>query len=286
MEIIIGKTAGFCFGVSNAVNKTEELLNKNNEVYCLGELVHNKQVIQGLERKGLKNIGDIKEAKQNVIIRAHGEPKSTYETAKTLGINVFDLTCPKVLKIHNIAEEYAKQGYYILLIGQKKHPEVIGIISYCGENSDIIEEKEDIESKLRKFYNSNINKLLILSQTTYNIEKFNDIVDTIKKDIENKNIKLEIKNTICNATKFRQEETINIAKEVDLMIIIGGKHSSNTNKLYQLSNKYCKNCILIETQEELNLTNIKKMRKIGIMAGASTPQKSIQCVLEKIQEIC
>lgn len=286
MEIIIGKTAGFCFGVANAVNKTEELLNNNDEFYCLGELVHNKQVIKELESKGLKNVSDIKEAKQNVIIRAHGEPKSTYKTAKTLGINIFDLTCPKVLKIHNIAEEYVKQGYYILLIGQKSHPEVIGIISCCGENSDIIEEKENIESKLSKFYNSNINKLLILSQTTYNIEKFNDIVDTIKKDIENKNIELQIKNTICNATKLRQEETKQIASAVDFMIIIGGKNSSNTNKLYQIANKYCKHCILIETKEEIDLKSINNFQKIGIMAGASTPKKSIDCVVEMIKEMC
>ena len=286
MEIIIGKTAGFCFGVANAVNKTEELLNNNDEFYCLGELVHNKQVIKELESKGLKNVSDIKEAKQNVIIRAHGEPKSTYKTAKALGINIFDLTCPKVSKIHNIAEEYVKQGYYILLIGQKSHPEVIGIISCCGENSDIIEEKENIERKLSKFYNSNINKLFILSQTTYNIEKFNDIVDTIKKDIENKNIELQIKNTICNATKLRQEETKQIASAVDFMIIIGGKNSSNTNKLYQIANKYCKHCILIETKEEIDLKSINNFQKIGIMAGASTPKKSIDSVVEMIKEMC
>lgn len=286
MEIIIGKTAGFCFGVTNAVNKTEEFLNEYEEIYCLGELVHNKEVIQALENKGLKIIKNIEEAKKNAIIRAHGEPKKTYEEAQKLGINILDLTCPKVLKIHSIAKEYANKGYYILLIGQKNHPETIGTISYCGKNSNIIESKEHIEDALNKLYNSNINKVLILSQTTYNIEKFNDIVDSIKENVQSKEIKLEIKNTICNATKLRQEETKQIASTVDIMIIIGGKNSSNTNKLYQVSNRYCKKCILIETKEELDLEDIKEANKIGIMAGASTPKKSIDSVVEMLQKIC
>lgn len=287
MEIIIGKTAGFCFGVSNAVNKTQSFLNEYKNIYCLGDLVHNKQVIEELENKGLKVIKDIKQAKQNAIIRAHGEPKSTYQTAKALGINVFDLTCPKVLKIHDVAEEYTKQGYYILLIGQKDHPETIGTISYCGKNSGIIESEEDINKSLEKFYNSNIKKLAVISQTTFSLEKFNKIISSIKEKIDLDNqIELEIKNTICNATKLRQEETEKIAKTVDMMIIIGGKHSSNTNKLYQISNKHCKQCILIETKEELDLKYIEKFNKIGIMAGASTPQKSIDSVVEMIQEIC
>lgn len=287
MEIIIGKTAGFCFGVANAVNKTEEFLNEYEDTYCLGELVHNKQVIQELENKGLKIIKDIKQAKQNVIIRAHGEPKETYEEAKKLGVNILDLTCPKVLKIHSIATEYSNEGYYILLIGQKDHPETIGTISYCGKKSDIIETEDDIKKSLDKFYNSNIKKLAIISQTTFSLEKFNHIIISIKEkiDLDNK-IELEIKNTICNATKLRQEETEQIASVVDMMIIIGGKHSSNTNKLYQISNKLCKHCVLIETKEELDLNSIKKYNKVGIMAGASTPQKSINSVVEMFQEIC
>ena len=286
MEIIIGKTAGFCFGVSNAVNKTEYFLNEYKNIYCLGELVHNKQVIEKLENKGLKIIKHINQAKENVIIRAHGEPKTTYEEAKRLGIKILDLTCPKVLKIHNIATEYAKNGYYILLVGQKDHPETIGTINYCGKNSNIIECKEDVRESLNKLNNSNINKVLILSQTTYNIEKFDEIVDLIEKNLKSEKIELEVKNTICNATKLRQEETEKIAKTVDVMIIIGGKNSSNTNKLYQISRKYCKKSILIETKEELDLKDIKKINKIGIMAGASTPQESIDLVVEMIKKIC
>ena len=286
MEIIIGKTAGFCFGVANAVNKTEKFLNENKDTCCLGELVHNKQVIEELENKGLTTINNIKQAKQNVIIRAHGEPIKTYQEAKELDINVLDLTCPKVLKIHNIATEYSNNGYYILLIGQKEHPETIGTISYCGKNSSIIQNKEEIKDVINKVYNSDIKKVLILSQTTYSIEKFNAIVDLIKEELESNNIELEIKNTICNATKLRQEETEKIAKIVDLMVIIGGKNSSNTNKLYDISNNYCNNCILVETNKEIDLEYIKKFKKVGIMAGASTPKKSIDSIVEMLQKIC
>ena len=286
MEIIIGKTAGFCFGVSNAVNKTEELLKTNRNIFCLGELVHNKQVTDDLTSKGLTIINNIDEAKENIIIRAHGVPKEIYQKAEKLKLNINDLTCPKVLKIHKLAKEYSNNGYYIFLIGQSNHPETVGTISYCGENSDIIEDIEEIEIKLNKFYNSGVKKLLILSQTTYSLEKFENMIETIKKKIEDTNINIEIINTICNATKLRQEETKKIAKDVELMIIIGGKHSSNTNKLYQIANKHCNKCILIETEQELNIEDIKKITKIGIMAGASTPKKSIEAVVEKIKQMC
>lgn len=287
MEIIVGKTAGFCFGVSNAVNRTEELLSKEKNIYCIGDLVHNKQVIEELENKGLIIIDNIENAKNSVIIRAHGEPKEIYEKAKQKKIKIIDLTCPKVLKIHNIVTQYSNKGYYIFLVGQQKHPETVGTISYCRDNSCIIEKEEDIKNAIKKLYNSNIKKLLIISQTTYNIEKFNNIISIIKERIKETtyNIELEIENTICDATRLRQEEAKNIAEEVEAIIIIGGRHSSNTNKLYQISSKYCKNCVLIETKEELDINYIKKFKKIGIMAGASTPQKSIKTVVEMLEQI-
>lgn len=285
MEIIIGKTAGFCFGVENAVNKTTEQLNNKKNIYCLGELVHNKQVTEELENEGIIFIDDISNAKKDVIIRAHGEKKETYDKAKELDLNVIDLTCPKVTKIHKIAEEYANKGYYILLIGKSNHPEVIGTISYCGENSDIIEEQSEIEQKLEKIYNSENKKLLIISQTTFSLEKFNKIVLLIQQKIKN-GIEIEIKKTICEATRLRQEETKELSLKVDTMIIIGGKHSSNTNKLYEIAKANCNNSILIENSIELDKEEIKRHKKIGIMAGASTPKKSIESVVEMLKEMC
>ena len=286
MEIIIGKTAGFCFGVANAVNKTEQQLKEQGIVFCLGDLVHNKEVTKELEDNGLIIIDNIEKAKQNVIIRAHGEPEETYKKADELNLEVLDFTCPKVKKIHKIASEYSKNGFYILLIGQKNHPETIGTISYCGESSEVIEKEEDIEKALNRFYSKNINKLLVIAQTTFSLEKFNNICLLIKEKIESKQIELEIKKTICDATRLRQEETQELAKKVDAMIIIGGKHSSNTNKLFEIAKKYCKKYILVETCEDIEIEEFSGSKIIGIMAGASTPKKSIDSVLEKLKCIC
>ena len=286
MEIIIGKTAGFCFGVANAVNKTKEQLKNKKNIFCLGELVHNKQVTEELESEGLVFIDDIEIAKQDVIIRAHGEKKETYDKAKKLKLNVIDLTCPKVTKIHKIAEEYADKGYYILLIGKTNHPEVIGTISYCGEKSSIIEDESQVQQELKKLYNLRLNKLLIVAQTTFSLEKFNKIISLIKENVKEKDIELEIKKTICDATRLRQEETKDLSSKVDMMIIIGGKHSSNTNKLYDIAKTNCDNSILIENSEEINKEEVKKYNKIGIMAGASTPKKSIESVVEMLNELC
>lgn len=287
MEIIVGKTAGFCFGVANAVNKTAKLLDEKDNISCLGELVHNKQVTETLENKGLIIIENLDEAKENVIIRSHGVEKKIYNNAKKLGFNVIDLTCPKVLKIHNIVEEYSNNGYYILIVGKRSHPEIIGTISYCGKDADIIEDESQVKEKLEEFYKSGIDKLLIVAQTTFSLDKFNKITSLVEDEIKtHTNIQLEIKRTICDATRLRQEETKDIASKVDMMIIIGGKHSSNTNKLYEVSRKYCNNCILIETKEEIDLEKLCKFNKIGIMAGASTPKTSIEAVVEKLNEIC
>ena len=285
MEIIVGKTAGFCYGVKNAVDKTKETVQKQNETYRLGELVHNKQVTQDLERHGLVIINNIENAKKNVIIRSHGVPKEVYEKAKELNLEVIDLTCPNVLKIHNIVKEYSSKGYYIFIIGQKDHAETIGTVSHCKQNSTIIETEKDINQAIKEFKKSNLKKLLIVSQTTFSVEKFEAIVKNIEESI-NKDIELKVKNTICNATSVRQKETQEIAKQVDLMIIIGGKHSSNTNKLYQIAKKECNKCLLIETAEELDKDYIIKSGKIGIMAGASTPKESIESTVEKIKKIC
>lgn len=284
MEIIVGETAGFCFGVKNAVTRAKEELEKTKPTYCIGQLVHNNQVISQLEKNGMIFINSIDNAQGKTIIRAHGIPKIEYKKAKERQIELLDLTCPKVIHIHNIAEEYSKKGYYIFLIGQKTHPEIIGTISFCGKNSYIIEKEEEINSALEKFDKSETKKALIIAQTTYSIEKFNKISQTIKQRIKQENI--EIKNTICNATKQRQEETKELSSRVKVMVIIGSKTSSNSNKLYEISKKYCKETIFIETEEELEIGAIKGKESIGIMAGASTPQKSIEKVIEKIKKIC
>lgn len=283
MEIIVGKTAGFCYGVRNAVTKAEEKLKEHGKVDCLGELVHNGEVIKKLEGLGMTVVENIEDAKEKVIVRAHGIEKSTYEKAKELNIEIFDFTCPSVLKIHEMADEYRQKGYFIFCIGGKKHPETLGTISFCGENSCLLENEDDMEEALEKFSKSGIKKLCIIVQTTFSMEKFNKMVEDIKDTLSD-DIELEIKNTICNATKIRQDETAEISKNVDCMIIIGGKNSSNTRKLYDIAKANCNNIYLIETKNELPIEDVIKSEKIGIMAGASTPDESIQDVISLIEK--
>lgn len=286
MEIIIGKTSGFCHGVKNAVDKaTEEVEISNQTVYCLGELVHNKHVTNSLQEKGLIFIENIEEANGKTIIRAHGVTKETYKKAEELGIELKDLTCPKVLKIHDIVEQYSKEGYYIFLVGIANHPETIGTYSFCGENASIIESISDLEQSVNKMRELNIKKALLITQTTFNLRKFEEISESLKQMLENEELK--VINTICKSTELRQKETEELSQKVDLMLIIGGKNSSNTNKLYDISLKYCKNVIFAESLEDININFIKQFEKIGVMAGASTPSQSIENIVNFIkQEEC
>ena len=179
MEIIVGKTSGFCYGVKTTIEKTEKILedNKSDKIYCLGELVHNKTIIDDFKAKGIKFVNDIEEAKKTTIIRAHGIEKNIYEKAKRRNIELIDLTCPSVLKIHEIVEKYAKNDYYIFLVGKKEHPETIGTYSFCGKNSCIISKSSDVEKALENFSKTNLGKTLIIVQTTYSKKEFEEIVE-------------------------------------------------------------------------------------------------------------
>ena len=291
MEIIIGKTAGLCFGVANAARRAEEEAEKNGKVCYLGELAHNNEIKKDLEKKGVVFVDDIKDVgatfghlQKELIIRTHGVPKELYEEAKEADIELIDLTCPKVLKIHKLVEEYKDKGYYIFLIGEAKHPEIMGTISYAGGAASIIENAEDVEDAIGDLEKLGKLDALAICQTTISMERFDTIINEIKSKL-NKKVNLKVINTICPTTKLREEETKRVASEVELMIIIGGKHSSNTKKLYEISSKYCKNSIWIETKAELDLQHIKRFDRIGIMAGASTPQKSIHEVVEMLRNI-
>ena len=278
--IKVGKYAGFCGGVTNSVTKTEKYLNEYNNLYCLGELVHNKQVIESLEEKGLKTIETLSEVEDNstVIIRAHGVANSIYEEAKSRNINLLDLTCPKVLKIHDKVSEYKDNGYFIILVGSKVHPEVIGTISFCGDKSIVIEGLDDLDEVNNIIKTNNYKEVVIFAQTTIKESLFDEIVDNLKEKIPN----LVVENTICNATHLRQQECLEMAKSSDCMIIIGGKNSSNTKKLYEVAISVCPNTYLIETYKELDFNELKKYENIGIMAGASTPKTSIDEVINNL----
>jgi len=281
MEIIIGKNAGFCHGVKRAINKAVEE-SKKGKVCCLGEIVHNQNVINNLEKQGIEFIDNIEKANTTTIIRAHGEPKSVYRKAEEMGINILDLTCPSVRKIYDIVYNYSKEGYYVVIAGKEKHPEVIGIKSYIQSNYIIISNVEELCEKLPEIKKEK--NVLLISQTTYNTKLFNEIAELLSKNL-NEDIKLVIKNTICLTAENRQEETIQIAQRVDAMIIVGDKKSSNTTELFNIASNYCENTQFVFNVEEVDLDKIKGKEKIGIMAGAATPKEDILKIKELLLKL-
>ena len=289
MEVILGKLAGFCNGVRNAVEKTEELLKNRDKIYCLGELAHNKQVIKDLENDGLIIVDDLNEVPNNseVIFRAHGVTKSVYQLAKEKNLTVYDYSCVRVIKLHEDVENMNNNGYYIFLFGDNNHPEVIGTKSFANsEEITVLKDLKEVDSAINNLKKSNLNKLYICAQTTFSLKKFDEFVSIVEEKLKkyNNDIDIKINKSICEATEIRQMETENLAKKVDFMVIIGGKNSSNTVKLYEISSKNCKDAIHIETKKELENIDFSKVSKVGVMAGASTPKKSIDEVIEYLNK--
>lgn len=281
MKISLGKYAGFCGGVINSVNKTYELVNELGNIYCFGELVHNKQVVDELSNNGVVFVDDLNDVPigDRVIIRAHGVSVDMYKLAKKRNLTIYDLTCPKVLKVHELAESLVQEGYFIILIAQKRHPEAVGTISFCGKNSMIIEDENDIPEFVEVYEKSNLDKIAIISQTTYSVSKFDDICSLISDKFDN----VFVHNTICMATSQRQMETVELSKKVDAMIIIGGINSSNTQKLYGVSKENNNNTFIIQTVDDLKKESFDGYEHVGVMAGASTPKKSIDEVIEYLE---
>ena len=268
MKIIIVDNAGFCFGVKRAINMTEEELKKSSkDIFSYGPLIHNPQVVKEFETRGLKSIDKISEIDNGrIIVRSHGIPKSTERFIKDKELTLIDCTCPYVKSVHKRVEEFHNKGYNIVIIGDSSHPEIIGINGYCNNEAVIINDIDEIQNI------SLMDKVCVVSQTTNTVEKFDEISNAIKEKVPN----VEIFNTICNATKVRQNSTAEIAKQVEAMLVIGGYESSNTIKLYEISRRHCKNVFHIETIEDLSLQKISKFNTIGITAGASTPDWIIE----------
>ena len=282
MKVIKAKTAGFCFGVKRAVDTVYKQVDAcNGPIYTYGPIIHNEEVVKDLESKGVvvlrteEDLDNIFEG--TVIIRSHGVKKRIYDKLETKGIRVVDATCPFVKKIHNIVQKESAAGKYILIIGNPDHPEVIGIRGWAGEHAEVIQNADDIE----KIDFSKKEKICVVSQTTFNYNKFKDLVEIIKK----KSYDIIVLNTICNATKERQTEAESIAESVDAMIVIGDKHSSNTQKLFEICRKACNNTYYIQTLGDLDLNQLGSVETVGITAGASTPNNIIEEVQNNVRII-
>ena len=270
MEVILAKTAGFCFGVKRAMDMAGEQVGKEH-IYTFGPIIHNEEVVEDLKQKGIGVIHSLKEAADvppgTIIIRSHGIDKKTYTKLLELGWNIIDATCPFVKKIHRIVEEESGQGTQIVIIGNEHHPEVEGIMGWCKTPPVVI----DTDEKAFHFYKKNVKKLCIVSQTTFNYKKFQDLVEIITK----KGYDIVVRNTICNATEDRQTEARALAQKADAMIVIGGKNSSNTQKLFEICKEECENTYYIQTLRDLDLNKFSCAGCVGITAGASTPNNII-----------
>lgn len=283
MEIIVGKLSGFCPGVKNTIKKAEIALKEKKEVYCLGEIIHNGQVIKSLENKGMITVNNIEDIPngENVIFRAHGEPEISYEKAEKKNLKIIDLTCGNVKIIHDKVKE-KKENYFIIILGNKKHPEVIGTKGFSGKNSYVIESEDDILDAYIECEKSNLRQVYIVSQTTFGDKEFDELALEIEKNFVEFNI---IKDkTLCNATEKRQKEVEEISKIVNSMVVIGGKHSANSKELAKISEKNCRQVYFVETAEELKNADFSGIEKVGVMAGASTPQKDIDDVINLLKE--
>lgn len=272
MEVNVAKSAGFCFGVKRAVDLVYEEAKGKQKVYTLGPIIHNEQVVEDMEKKGVRVIQSVDEINQaedaTVIIRSHGVTKNVYQALEEKKVRIVDATCPFVKKIHTIVQEKKTQGYQIVVVGNASHPEVEGICGWCDNQCIVIETIEEA-NECRLDIDK---KVCIVAQTTFNYKKFEDIVDILSK----KSYDIIVMNTICNATEVRQTEAGTIARQSDAMIVIGGKHSSNTQKLYEICKNECQNTHFIQTLDDLDLKLFKSFRSVGITAGASTPNNIIK----------
>lgn len=272
MEVKLAKSAGFCFGVKRAVEQVYEQTGSDKKIYTYGPIIHNEEVVKDLEKKGVQVLNNEEELKKleegTVVIRSHGVAKHIYTLIEEKGLECVDATCPFVKRIHNIVEKESEEGAQIVIIGNAGHPEVEGIMGWSKTPALVIESAEEAQNA--EF--SGGRKICLVSQTTFNYNKFQELVEIFQK----KGYNMSVVNTICNATEERQTEAKEIARDADAMIVIGGTHSSNTRKLYEICSKECERTYFIQTLDDLQLDFPNSVRLVGITAGASTPNNIIE----------
>ena len=273
MDVTVATTAGFWCAVKRAVEKVYEQIEKGKTpIYTFGPIIHNEEVVRDLEERGVKVLETAEELRQLtdgvVVIRSHGVGKDIYDILEKNGIEIIDATCPFVKKIHRIVSEQNENGRRVIIVGNGKHPEVEGIKGWGNDDTLVIETAEEFE----KLQISDGEKLCIVAQTTFNYNKFQDLVEKISKT----RYDILVLNTICNATQERQVEARQIASQVDVMIVIGGRNSSNTQKLYEICRRECKETYYIQTLKDFKPEKAGSVRSVGITAGASTPNQIIE----------
>ncbi len=282
INITVAKSSGFCFGVNRAVKMVYDELSKNTKVATLGPIIHNQDVVNDMEKHGARIINDVSELNDDevIVIRSHGVGKAVYDAVAEKGNRLIDATCPFVARIHSIVAEKTREGYFILIAGDENHPEVQGIVGHCNQNYLVFKDNFELKAFFEKKYKNLKKKLAIVAQTTYNII----VWEKCLKEIPENDSDIVIFDTICNATEKRQSDARELAEKSDLMLVVGGRHSSNTVKLSEVCSKYCK-VFHIENAGELYSLELPFAENIGITAGASTPAYIIKEVQTTMTEI-
>lgn len=278
MEIFVAKSSGFCFGVKRAINMANKCAtDPHGEIYTLGPIIHNPQVVKRLEDQNIfakKNISDIERG--TVIIRSHGVKLEELNEAKSKGLNIVDATCPFVKKAQDLVSLLSEEGYAVVVVGEKDHPEVKGLISYGSTDIKVVDSPEGLKDMPRR------KKIGIVAQTTLPMEKFEDVVCFCL----HKASEIKVYNTICNATSIRQEESAELARKVDVMLVVGGRNSANTRRLAEICRTIQPRTHHIEVSAELERGWFEGAGSVGVTSGASTPDWLIEEVVEKLSAMC
>ena len=277
MIINLAKSAGFCFGVKRAITLALETAKNNRKVYMLGDIVHNEEVVEQIKKVGIKQIRKLSAGKNKILlIRAHGSAARIINRGKKLGYKIVDATCPMVKEIHKIARSAQTRDLYLIVIGDKKHDEVLGIIGQIESRSIIIDQLQNIPKSVKY-----IKKAVVVVQSTQNLTNVTKIVHQLKKNIPY----LEFHNTICQPTRTKQEEIKNLPLKNDLMLVIGSKNSANTQRLYEISKSLNSQSYWISSAKEIKKKWFENIKSVGITAGASTPESTIQKVIKQLSTL-
>lgn len=278
MKITVAQSAGFCFGVKRAIRISLEAAANGEQVEMLGDIVHNEDVVRRIEAIGIRKIKRLTHGKGKVLlIRAHGAARQVFENAKARGYQIVDATCPMVKEIHTIVQESEQQGYRCIIIGDRDHEEVLGIQGQLKKKALVIDKIESIPRQLPPGFS----RAAVVMQATQNIDTVIPIVEKLRERIPD----LRVHNTICRATKIRQEEIKTLSLQNDIMLVIGSKTSANTKRLYEIARSLNKRSYWIQRASDMRVTWFKKAATVGITAGASTPQETIQEVVKAITDL-
>jgi 4-hydroxy-3-methylbut-2-enyl diphosphate reductase len=278
MEVLLADEFGFCFGVERAVEMVEDALQEGATVRSLGALIHNTQEMKRLEAEGVSTINAPEEANRDVtaVIRAHGVTPMVQLELESRAARVIDATCPFVTKVQKLAERAAAQGRDVVVAGNPDHPEMIGVVGYAPNNTYVVRDADEVAGLPQ------LHAPIVLSQTTIKLQTFHEVAEAVKAKADTEP---QVINTICSATRDRQDAARALAGHVDAFYIIGGRHSSNSVKLLAVCKEQCEKSFLVETADEINPADLEMVERVGVTAGASTPNWLINQVVERLREI-